>query len=120
MTTIDLQTKRWEGELMVEKDPRLLLLARQDNVFVAISHVINGEKLQVGGVAVVAPQTIPLGFKVAARHILAGEKIVKYGAPIGSATRDIEAGEMVHLHNMKSDYLPTFTFDGEAFHETGH
>lgn len=105
---------------MPEVDPRLLLLSREDNVFVTISHVLNGEELRVGGVAVAVPQTIPLGFKVAARRIAAGEKIVKYGAPIGSATRDIEAGEMVHLHNMKSDYLPTYTFDGEAFHETGH
>jgi len=28
---------------------------------------------------------------------------------IGSATRDIAVGEHVHLHNMKSDYLPTYT-----------
>ena len=36
--------------------------------------------------------------------------------PIGSATRDIEPGEHVHLHNMKSDYLPTYTLeDGRLF-----
>jgi hypothetical protein len=45
---------------------------------------------------------------VAARDISAGEKIFKYGAPIGSATRDICAGSTVHVHNMKSDYLPTY------------
>jgi hypothetical protein len=33
--------------------------------------------------------------------------VVKYGAPIGSATRDIGPGEYVHTHNVKSDYLPT-------------
>ena len=28
-------------------------------------------------------------------------------APIGSATQAIEAGEWVHVHNMKSDYIRT-------------
>ena len=38
----------------------------------------------------------------------AGEKIIKCRAPIGSATCPIATGAHVHLHNMKSDYLPTF------------
>mgnify|MGYP001103041182 CR=1 FL=1 len=43
---------------------------------------------------------------------------MKYGAPIGRATRDIEAGEYIHTHNMASDYLPTFTLeDGNKFIE---
>lgn len=56
-------------------------------------------------------ETLGLGHKIASRDIAAGEKIVKYGAPIGSATTAIPAGEHVHLHNMKSDYLPTFTLE---------
>ena len=43
--------------------------------------------------------------------IESGERIFKYGAPIGVATRDIEPGEYVHTHNMTSDYLPTFTLE---------
>lgn len=36
---------------------------------------------------------------------------------IESATRAIEAGEHVHLHNMKSDYLPTYALEKRAgFH----
>lgn len=105
---------------MPETDRRLLLLGPQDNVFVTIRHVPSGDNMLISGAAIPAGQTIPLGFKVAARGIRAGEKIVKYGAPIGSATRDIEPGEMVHLHNMKSDYLPTYAAGGETFHEPGH
>jgi hypothetical protein len=37
--------------------------------------------------------------------IAQGEKVLKYGLPIGSATRDIEAGEHVHVQNLKSDYI---------------
>ena len=43
--------------------------------------------------------------QVAVRAIEQGEKVLKYGLPIGSATRDIEAGEHVHVQNMKSDYI---------------
>jgi len=41
--------------------------------------------------------------------IAQGEKVCKYGCPIGSATRPIEVGQHVHVHNLKSDYFPTFT-----------
>jgi altronate dehydratase len=57
---------------------------------------------------IVTTESVPLGHKVAARDIAAGEKIIKYGAPIGSATCAIRAGEHVHTHNLRSDYLPTF------------
>jgi len=41
--------------------------------------------------------------------------------PIGSATRAIKAGEHVHLHNMKSDYIPTYTLEDEhRFIPQGH
>jgi hypothetical protein len=42
-----------------------------------------------------------------------GDKIIKFGVPIGSATKHIDIGEHIHLHNMKSDYLPTYTLSDE-------
>jgi hypothetical protein len=82
-----------------------------DNVLVAVKTIGRGESILVAGQVLVVGAEIPLGFKVAARAIRAGEKILKYGAAIGSATRDIAAGEVVHLHSMKSDYLPTYTLE---------
>ena len=79
-------------------DPRLLRLHADDNVLTAI----------------VAIDAVPLGHKIAARGIAAGERIIKYGAPIGSATLAIAAGEHVHTHNVKSDYLPTFLREDQA------
>ena len=49
------------------------------------------------------------------RGLAPGDKIVKYGAPIGSTTCAIAAGEHVHTHNLRSDYLPTFA-RGEGAH----
>ena len=40
-----------------------------------------------------------------------GEKISKYGAPIGSMTLATPKGGHVHLHNMKSDYIATHMRD---------
>ena len=40
------------------------------------------------------------GFKAALTDIAAGESVIKYGMPIGHATRDIKAGERVHTDNI--------------------
>jgi hypothetical protein len=48
---------------------------------------------------------------VARRAIAPGETVLKYGAPIGSATAPIAPGEHVHVHNVKSEYTPTYTLD---------
>ena len=71
-----------------------------------------GESILIDGRAVTVPSAIPTGHKMAVAPIPAGAKVIKYGAPIGSATRDIRPGEYVHTHNLASDYLPTYTLDG--------
>ena len=43
------------------------------------------------------------GHKYARRPIKSGENVVKYGMPIGHATRDIEPGEHVHVHNLATN-----------------
>ncbi|MBQ7471621.1 MAG: UxaA family hydrolase, partial [Prevotella sp.] len=42
---------------------------------------------------------IPAGHKFALRDIAEGEDIIKYGNPIGHATRDIRKGELVDHNN---------------------
>ena len=101
-------------------DGRLLFLNPRDNVCTAISPIASGVSLQLNGTKVLVEKSIPLGFKVAACNIAINENIIKYGVPIGSATQDITMGEFVHLHNMKSDYLPTYTLDKEDGHDWQH
>ena len=88
--------------------PNLLRLAPRDNVLVAVRALDAGTPVEIDGESRTLGTPVGLGHKIAARPIPAGRKIIKCHAPIGSATRDIAAGEHVHLHNMKSDYLPTF------------
>ncbi|MBO7402027.1 MAG: altronate dehydratase [Lachnospiraceae bacterium] len=45
---------------------------------------------------------ITAGHKVALTDIKAGEKIIKYGNCIGTATEDIKKGDWVHTHNVKT------------------
>jgi altronate dehydratase small subunit len=89
-------------------DPRLLRLHPSDNVLTVLAPLHPGDRLAVSGEEVTISSNVSLGHKLAARPISAGEKVIKYGAPIGSATQPIERGEHVHTHNLKSDYLPTF------------
>lgn len=51
-----------------------------------------------------AKQAVRAGHKIAVQAIAPGERIVKYGCPIGEATQPIAQGEWVHLHNCRSLY----------------
>lgn len=91
----------------MDSDPRLLLLAPGDNVMVLRDQIEAGETVRVRGVAAPQPERLGLGHKLACAPIARGARVVKYGAPIGRATRDIAVGEHVHLHNLASDYTRT-------------
>lgn len=89
-------------------DPRLIHLASEDNICAAAATIDAGETVLFQGRPIRIQERIPTGHKVAVAPIATGEKVRKYGAPIGSATRAIEPGQYVHTHNVKSDYLPTY------------
>ena len=79
----------------------------QDNVATALNVLKTGDVRLLGDAKekrVSATEEIPSGHKIALRSIACGEKIMKYGVPIGCATKDIPAGTWVHLHNMRSLY----------------
>jgi len=95
-------------------DPRIVHLAPEDNVCVAARSLAAGETVRLGGRAITLAEAIAIGHKIAVRDIAAGETVLKYGAPIGSATRAIAAGGHVHTQNLQSDYIPTFDREGEG------
>ena len=81
-------------------------IERQDNVATALEPLPQGV-VQIRGAqdtTLAVTMEIPVGHKVALRDILPGEDIVKYGVPIGRATKKIPAGSWVHLHCMQSIY----------------
>lgn len=86
---------------------KLLLLSESDNVLVALGPLAIGVHRVSDGSNVAVGTPVTLGHKIARQTIEAGEKVLKYGVCIGSASIRIKAGEHVHVHNMQSDYTPT-------------
>ncbi|HWA13047.1 MAG TPA: UxaA family hydrolase [Burkholderiales bacterium] len=102
-------------------DPRVLILAPDDNVAIAKSDLAAGTPLTVMGRPVTLKAKALVGHKFAFKPVKKGETIVKYGAPIGIATADIAPGDPMHIHNVTSDYIPTYTLDeGHQFFKEGH
>jgi len=97
-----------------EIDPRLVYLSPKDNICVVAQRLAAGERVRLAGEDVAIADTLPIGHKIAVRAIAAGETVLKYGAPIGSATAAIAVGEHVHVHNLQSDYIHTYDREGEG------
>jgi altronate hydrolase len=73
-------------------------IADADNVLVALQPLPKGTQVE----DVTAVMDVPQGHKIAVKPIKTGETVIKYGYPIGTAKRDIAAGEHVHSHNLQS------------------
>jgi altronate dehydratase len=80
----------------------VLVISGADNVATALEPLEAGRIVDLGGITVTIAEAIPRGHKVALRAIPAGERVIKYGSPIGSASTDIAAGTHVHTHNVAS------------------
>ena len=78
-----------------------------DNAAVAL------EKISAGYTenGIKATCEIPFGHKIALCDIPKGENVVKYGNPIGHATRDIKAGEHIHSHNIATNLSSVIDYE---------
>jgi hypothetical protein len=92
--------------------PPLLLLHPDDNILVARRDIAAGERVELDGESFTIPAAVELGHKLARRALPAQTRVLKYGAPIGSMKIAAARGEHVHLHNLRSDYIPSTTREG--------
>ena len=74
----------------------------EDTVAVALRPLAAGAAVEAGGARVTLVDHVPMGHKIALRDIGPGEAVVKYGFPIGEATKRIPAGALVHTENLKT------------------
>lgn len=87
---------------------QFLVHEHSDNVGVATVDIEGGEVAKglymdtQAPVEVRAVNEIPLGHKVALRDFKTGDTVIKYGHDIGRVTAAIQAGEHVHIHNLKT------------------
>lgn len=81
---------------------RALQVDPADNVAVAAQAVPPGAQVEVrSDLTVTAAEAIPVGHKLALCDIAAGDMVIKYGVPIGRASRDIPRGSHVHTQNVE-------------------
>jgi altronate hydrolase len=80
-----------------------LRLHPTDNVAIARVPLAPGQDIQAGDISVSIRSGVPAGHKVAIRSIAAGERVRRYGHPIGVAISSIAPGEHVHTHNLRFD-----------------
>ena len=78
---------------------RFLKIDSHDNVAVALTNLSKGESLE--GVTLL--DDIKQGHKFALRDIKKGENVIKYGYPIGHASKDIKQGQHVHSFNLETN-----------------
>jgi (2R)-sulfolactate sulfo-lyase subunit alpha len=98
------------------KLPPLLLLHPDDNILVARRDIAAGERVEIDGESLTMPAAVELGHKLARRALAAEVRVLKYGAPIGSMKMAVGRGEHVHMHNLRSDYIPSTTREGTDGH----
>lgn len=81
-----------------------VMIKPHDNIATALEPIPAGTVLEVicqdKTYIVELKNDIEFGHKFAVSPIVQGKDVLKYGEVIGSATRDIEIGEHVHVHNL--------------------
>lgn len=97
-----------------------------DNVAVALQFLMAHRVLIVDGKEIILTENIPQGHKFALCDISEGDKIIKYGSPIGIAKQSVKQGSWIHTHNMKTGLgdLLTYTYEPQpiktSFQKTSH
>ena len=83
-----------------------IIMNSEDNCATSLAEIPNDDEVELnGGTVIRINQKIPFGHKFALRKINKGDLVKKYGEIIGVATENIESGDWIHTHNIKSYYL---------------
>jgi len=94
---------------MLQAAELTIRLHPEDDVVIARVEIPTGTLIAKEKVAAVV--TIPAGHKVAVREIAQGKPVRRYNQIIGFATRAIEAGDHVHVHNIAmGDFARDYAF----------
>ena len=79
-----------------------------DSVGVATVDIKSGDQVKgrymdsLEYIEATAREDIPLGHKIAVTNHHIGDTVIKYGHDIGEVTREITAGDHVHIHNLRT------------------
>ncbi len=98
-----------------------ILIHGQDNVAVALEDLAEGAGATVEGQTITLRQPVARGHKFALGLIAQGENVVKYGLPIGHALADIQPGEHIHSHNVRTNLsdLDSYSYQPDFLEAVG-
>lgn len=87
--------------------PGFLIHNEGDHVGVAVQDVEPGENRAVymdsdRSISVQASEAIPLGHKLALVDLDEGAQVIEYGVRIGFTRQAIKAGQLIHIHSIRS------------------
>lgn len=87
------------------KEYNSVLIDDSDNVVTTLQDMKKGEAVSAMGLEshIDVRDDINKGHKVAIKTIKKDEHVIKYGKHIGIALTDILVGDLVHIHNIRSD-----------------
>lgn len=93
----------------------------QDNVIVALNTIPKGLELTLDdGLKITSLTEIPAGHKMAIADIAEGAEVLKYGYPIGFTKENVNCGDWIHTHNLKTGLgdLLEYTYEPTPVEET--
>jgi (2R)-sulfolactate sulfo-lyase subunit alpha len=98
-----------KGGTILAAIPHFLVHSPKDNVGVVVVEGLKAGTKMMGVItetnattSLTARQDIPIGHKVALKAMKSGDTVIKYGEDIGRLVADVEAGDHVHVHNLKT------------------
>jgi len=94
---------------MLQAADLTIRLHAEDDVVIARHEIPTGTLLTKENVRALV--TIPAGHKIAVRRVAKGKPVHRYNQIIGFATRDIDSGDHVHVHNLAmGDFQRDYAF----------
>ena len=91
----------------------VIRINERDPVAVAPVGLHKGQEVTVNGTKLLVLDDIPPCHKLAVQPIAKGSQVFKYGCPFGVATQDIQAGQWVHTHNVRTELEGVLTYHYE-------
>lgn len=87
---------------------KYIIMHEKDNCATSLIDLSQNEEIKINNKTIKLINPIPVGHKFALKVINKGENVIKYGEIIGVTTKDINLGEWIHIHNIKSYYLEVY------------
>lgn len=87
-----------------------ILIHSTDNVVIALQSLNAGTVLDLGNEQITLLDDVDKGSKIARHAMKSGDSVIKYGSPIGFLKADVNVGEWIHTHNLRTTLSDELTY----------